>query len=128
MNEKLEKNKKNIIAFYDLVFNKGKPKEAAETYLGDDYMQHNPNVATGIQGFIDAFEEATGKSPANRTEFKKVFAEGDYVIVHCHHHWPNRQEYAGIDIFRLDHNGKIVEHWDVLQPIPENSVHDNMMF
>ena len=124
----LEKNKENVCAFYKLMFNQCKPKKAVELYVGENYIQHNPEVKDGKDGFIDYFERMATEYPEKHVSIKKVFAEGQYVILHCHQMWPNNKEYAGIDIFRLNERGKIVEHWDVLQIIPNNPKNDNSIF
>ena len=124
----LEANKANVMAFYDMMFNRCRPREAIETYAGAEYIQHNPHVETGKRGFIRYFEEMAADYPGKRVEFKRAIAEGSYVVLHCHQIWPEGLEYAGIDIFRLDEAGKIIEHWDVLQTMPEASAHENGMF
>ncbi|WP_121061179.1 ester cyclase [Chachezhania antarctica] len=121
-------NKRNAVAFYEMMFNDCRPREAIAEFVGDDYIQHNPHVATGTDGFIDYFERMAAEYPGKRVEVKRAVAEGDLVVLHCHQIWPEGLEYAGLDIFRFDAAGKIVEHWDVLQEMPETSANPNGMF
>ena len=122
-----EINKKNVAAFYDKALNQ-KDFDAASKYLGPRYTQHNPVAADGPEGLKAFIQFLRDKFPNSRSEIKRVFADGDYVIVHVHAiREPGTRGRAIIDIFKLE-NGKVVEHWDVAQDVPEKAANANGMF
>ena len=123
-----EKYRELVVNFLDLAMNKHQVPEAAYRYLTEAYIQHNPNVADGRQAFIDAFAVFLKKNPERSWTPKRVFVDGDYVIVHglYKNHAADRG-IAAVDIFRIK-DGKIDEHWDVLQPIPEKAANPHPMF
>ncbi len=128
MASNLGQNKINAQAFYDLMFNQCEPRKAIEIYAGAEYIQHNPHVADGKEAFVDYFERMARDYPGKKTVFKRAIAEDNLVVLHCHQTWPGSDDYAGIDIFRFDDDGKIVEHWDVLQVISGTSQNRNGLF
>ncbi len=122
-----EQNKKTVVDFYDKAINK-KDFEAARAHLGARYIQHNPRAADGAEGLKGFIDVLKAKFPQYHSEFKRVLADGDYVVVHVHNvPEPGHRGRAIMDIFRLE-NGKIVEHWDVAQDVPEKAANDNTMF
>ena len=128
---RLERNKQTVTAFYLTFMNDHDPEGAIKKYVGAEYRQHNPFVRDGKEGFIAAFKDIFKRNPQARMEIKRVVAEGDYVVVHVHHLDPTGGKgRASMDWFRLDGDGKIVEHWDVMQWVPEDNevMNRNTMF
>lgn len=124
---KIAENKEKAIAFYRMAY-KGNPAKAVELYVGEEYIQHNPDVADGTQGFIEYFERMQREYPDKSIEFVRCIAEDDLVALHTHQVWPGNDQYITMDFFRFDENGKICEHWDAIQQIPEHSANPNTMF
>lgn len=122
-----EENKKSAIAFYKTAY-EGNPEKAIQLYVGTEYIQHNPDVADGTQGFINYFERMQKEYPNKSIEFVRCIAEGDLVALHTHQTWPDNDEYITMDFFRFDAEGKICEHWDSIQQIPKESANPNTMY
>ncbi len=123
-----EKNKQTVIAFYDLVTNGKRPAEAVEKYGGSHYIQHDPNTPDGFEAFIQALTDVAERYPRMSLEIKRAVAEGDLVVTHSLLKYsPEDRGTAAADFFRLE-DGKIVEHWDVFQPVPESAANDRPMF
>ena len=127
MNNLLEQNKHNAIAFYKMAYN-GSPKKATDLYVGTEYIQHNPMIRDGVLHFIKYFEKMAKEYPNKSIEFVRAIAEGDLIALHTHQVWPGNDEYVTMDFFRFDKNGKIVEHWDSMQQIPATSANNNTMY
>lgn len=123
----LEENKQNAIGFYKTAF-EGNPALAVEKYVGNKYIQHNPAVKDGPEGFIAYFEQMQKEYPKKSVKFLRCIAEGDLVALHTHQVWPGQEEYVTMDFFRFDEKGKICEHWDAIQAVPEKSENQNTMY
>lgn len=123
-------NKEFVIDFYTEVFFKAQPEKLDE-YIGDQYIQHNPMLPDGkeaIRAYVSNYLVPIVKAGGTIGEIVRVIAEDDLVVVHVNFaHYPSEKGGAVMDIFRIE-NGKIVEHWDVVQEIPEGSANDNGMF
>lgn len=122
-----ESNRKSAISFYEMAY-LGNPGRAVALYVGARYIQHNPLVADGKDAFIDYFERMQRDFPGKTIEFVRSVAEGDFVALHTHQVWPEGDEYVTMDFFRFDEQGKIVEHWDSIQEIPEKTLNGNTMY
>ena len=124
----LETNKQTVRAYYELAFNEGDPEGAVERYMGSRYIQHNPQAPDGFEAFVQFVEGFTTQFPQLSLDIKRAVAEGDLVVTHgLIKTSPQDRGTAAVDIFRLE-DGKIVEHWDVLQPVPESAANDHPMF
>jgi predicted SnoaL-like aldol condensation-catalyzing enzyme len=125
--QQMEANKKVVVGLYEAAINQ-KDFDAAMKFIGPRYVQHNPGAADGPEGLKSFIAFLREKFPNYHSEIKRVFADGDYVILHVHNvPTPGARGNAIMDIFKLE-NGKVVEHWDVRQEIPEKPANSNTMF
>ena len=124
----LERNKQTVIAFITRAFNDKQPADAVAQYVGSEYIQHDPQSPDGAEAFVQFANGFAGQFPQLSIDIKRVIAEGDLVVTHLLINMaPEDRGMAAVDIFRLQ-DGKIVEHWDVLQPVPEQAANNNTMF
>ncbi len=123
----LKQNKANAIAFYRMAY-EGHPRKAIEDYIGKEYIQHNPEVEDGTEGFINYFERMQVEYPEKSIEFARCIAEDALVALHTHQIWPGNDQYVTMDFFRLDEHGKICEHWDAIQQVPKASKNPHTMY
>ena len=127
MSQNLKKNTENAISFYNMSY-EGNPRKAVELFVGFEYIQHNPLVGDGKDPFIEYFERMATEYPNKTIKFVRSVAEGDLVALHTHQIWPGNEEYVTMDFFRFDDSGKIVEHWDSMQQVPDSSANNNTMY
>lgn len=127
MVQNLERNKKNAVEFYKTAYLED-PEKSVNEYVGEQYIQHNPSVENGKEGFIKYFKQMANEFPNKKIEFLRVIAEDDLVALHTHQYWPDGIEYITMDFFRFDSIGKIVEHWDSIQEIPKETKSGNLMY
>ncbi|MEH2548933.1 putative SnoaL-like aldol condensation-catalyzing enzyme [Bradyrhizobium sp. AZCC 2262] len=122
----VEANKKLVLAYYETAF-RGDPERAARDYAGETYIQHNPRVADGTEGFIAFVRGLLNSFPDMKLMIKRVIAEGDLVVTHAHIiKIPGEPGLAVVDIFRVE-SGKVVEHWDVVEAVPSTALNSNGM-
>lgn len=120
-----ERNKRTVLEFYRLAFNEGRPVEAASRYMGATYVQHNPTVGDGIVGLVAFVKALRNRYPAASVEPRRIVCEGDMVVTHSVMRLaPEQPEFAVADFWRLV-DGRIVEHWDVIQEIASTSINGN---
>ena len=120
-------NKQNAIEFYRMAY-LVEPVRVVELFVGAEYIQHNPLVGDGSEPFIAYFEKMVKEYTDKNIEFVRAVAEDNLVALHTHQKWPGDEEYVTMDFFRFDENGKIVEHWDAIQLIPDETRNGNLMY
>jgi predicted SnoaL-like aldol condensation-catalyzing enzyme len=122
----LAANKKIVVDFYRVVFIDKHVREGFDRYVSPDYVQHNPLIPTGRDAAVKALTPRVTKESI--ADIKRVIAEGELVALHVHSRASIQDRgRAIVDIFRVA-NGKIVEHWDVIQPVPPAAQNNNTMF
>jgi len=120
--------KSTVLAFFDLAFVQRQAAQARERYMGDVYIQHNPGAPDGPDLFVEFIGQFQAMAPDMTFDIKRVIAEGDLVVLHYHLTMtPDDLGRAVVDIFRVE-DGRIVEHWDVLQDVPAEAANENTMF
>ena len=123
-----ERNKRLVLEFFELAFVKREPAQAAARYLGETYTQHNPTAPDGAAAFSDLIGGLFAQAPDASFHLKRAVAEDDLVVLHYNlKMFPDDLGHAVVDIFRVE-DGRIVEHWDVMQTVPPESANDNGMF
>ena len=123
----VESNKATVRAYYEMAFG-GQPEQAVEQYLGTHYIQHNPEAADGPEAFIGFVKALRADNPGLKLDIKRIFGEGDFVITHANLILKDGEPGLALaDFFRLE-DGKVVEHWDVIQPVPDTARNENGMF
>ena len=127
MTQDLQKNKQNAINFYKMAY-EGEPRKAVQLFVGGEYIQHNPMVGDGPEPFIQYFERMAKEYPQKSIRFVRAVAEENLVALHTHQVWPGNEQYVTMDFFRFNSHGKIVEHWDSIQQVPETSENGNTMY
>ncbi len=127
MDHDLAHNKQAAIDFYRMAY-LGDPVAAVERFVGAEYIQHNPDVGDGTDGFIEYFQRMARDYPDKTIDVRRVVAEGDLVALHTHQVWPGGEEYVTMDFFRFDGSGRIIEHWDAIQKVPSHTKSGRTMY
>ena len=123
--QRLEANKKLVADMYQELFG-DKNVEAADKYIVENYIQHNPSVTDGRKALKDALKTWFKDAPKNKIDIQHLGADGDFVYIHTRSKMGDKV-FSVIDIFRIE-NGKVAEHWDVIQEVPKNTVNPHPMF